>query len=96
MEYPRDKMISHMNKFRKLGVQRVDIVAFIFLALWKKIEQKDLLTDEMRDYKEQLLLEWTTKTCKQFGIDKGPQRLSRLLVLFYETDVSFKLDVEQT
>lgn len=36
MEYPLNKVLKQMNRFRKTGLNKVDAVALIFLSLYKK------------------------------------------------------------
>lgn len=46
------------------------------------------MTHEMQKYRERMIAEWTVNVCRKYGSNVGPQRITTLMHLYYESDVS--------
>ncbi|KAI6199003.1 hypothetical protein M3Y96_00580500 [Aphelenchoides besseyi] len=80
------RILPRVTKFKAFGFRKVDAIAMIFLNLWRYAEFKNLLTDEMSEYKEAILAEWMLSLRAAYGEAQMTQRFTQLMVFYYECD----------
>ncbi|KAI6212885.1 hypothetical protein M3Y94_00082400 [Aphelenchoides besseyi] len=80
------RILPRVTKFKAFGFRKVDAIAMIFLNLWRYVEFKNLLTDEMSEYKEAILTEWMLSLRATYGEAQMTQRFTQLMVFYYECD----------
>ncbi|KAI6190408.1 hypothetical protein M3Y97_00114500 [Aphelenchoides bicaudatus] len=97
---PLDRIDEHLNivaplvktyqkniiKFKKLEARKVDVVVLMAFALWKRIELANLLNEDLIEYKERIILDWTKNLNKTYGPKDGNLRLAKFMQFFFETD----------
>ena len=86
MEYLVKRMFAMIEKYKRMGIRKTDTVALMFLSLNKKVDEENMMTTEMAEYKEAMLAEWSRNLCEHYGNKEGPQRLTTLMHTFYESD----------
>ncbi|CAD5232811.1 unnamed protein product [Bursaphelenchus xylophilus] len=77
--------VGLINEFKKLGMQKADAVVLMFLALYKHIEFRDLLSKEMKAFKDRVMAEWSIHLKQRFG-DKAPERLTKFMMFYGKVD----------
>lgn len=98
------KMRDHIDKFKRVGLRKVDMLALMFMSLYKKgnyltdilplkkkkiiADQENMITPEMNEYRESMLAEWASDLCRHYGAIEGPKQMTNLMYLFFESDVS--------
>ncbi|KAI6237802.1 Nuclear receptor [Aphelenchoides besseyi] len=80
------KYMRNCIRFRNLECRQIDIAAMIFLALWKRIEYANYMTDELAAYKDSLIVEWIADLRKHWGSKKGIQQFTNLMTFYVSCD----------
>ncbi|KAI6237801.1 Nuclear receptor domain-containing protein [Aphelenchoides besseyi] len=74
------------QKYREIGMTKLDIVAMSFLIVYNRIDEAGLMDSEFVAYKEAMLQEWITHLKLKFGEEEGPQQMARLMSWYIEAD----------
>ncbi|KAI6185609.1 hypothetical protein M3Y98_00042300 [Aphelenchoides besseyi] len=81
-----DRLKRAIQKYRDIGITKLDILAILFLMIYNRIDEAGLLDSDFAAYKEAMLQEWITHLKSKFGEEEGPRQMTRLMSWYIEVD----------
>ncbi|KAI6237803.1 Steroid hormone receptor ERR2 isoform X3 [Aphelenchoides besseyi] len=81
------KILRNCRRYKTLKIRKEDACCLWFLSVYKHAERLEIVNDEITQYKEQLVREWTNDLIHKFGEMPGAQHLTRVMSFNLESDM---------